>query len=167
VRNVFDLLPCALIVVAVAVWTDLHNRRIPNALTIPALVFGLIAQGAIHGWAGLGLGALGMLVGGGLLLLPFIGGFTGAGDVKLMAALGVFVGPLVVLIVVLLATLVAGILGSVAAARRGVLGKAARGAARIGLGQGRPLASIGSLPFAVPIAVGTVLAGPFLELLIH
>jgi prepilin peptidase CpaA len=43
-----------LIVLAVATFTDLRNRRIPNWLVVPFMVLGLIASAWLHGWHGLG-----------------------------------------------------------------------------------------------------------------
>ena len=81
-------LALAIILIA-AVW-DIRTRRIPNWLTLTALVLGL----ALHAWQGTwreaGLGCLLAVV----IYLPlFLAGGRGAGDVKLMAALGLILGP--------------------------------------------------------------------------
>src|SRR5436309_13402218 len=68
--------------------TDLRSRRIPNWLTFPARVLGLAAHGVAGGSSGLTQGVLGALVAGGLLLPGWLLGWMGAGDVKLMAAVG-------------------------------------------------------------------------------
>jgi prepilin peptidase CpaA len=72
---------------------DVMTRRVPNALTIGLAATGLI--GAASGLGGLSIAtaALGFITGF-VLMLPghFLGG-TGAGDVKLMAAIGAIVGP--------------------------------------------------------------------------
>jgi prepilin peptidase CpaA len=75
------------IVVLAARW-DLLYRRIPNWLTLPALVAGLVFHGATGGKAGL-MASLGGMMAGLLLFgaLYLLGGM-GAGDVKLMAACG-------------------------------------------------------------------------------
>ncbi|MCE5185274.1 MAG: A24 family peptidase [Planctomycetaceae bacterium] len=76
---------------AAALW-DLKDRRIPNMLTIPVLVGGL-AWSAIHGG---GAGFIESLEAAGLLALPYVLLFVfaggGAGDAKLMAALGAWLG---------------------------------------------------------------------------
>jgi prepilin peptidase CpaA len=91
-------------------WLDWRSRRIPNWLTVPALAAGIAANALVSGWPG----AKAALEGAGLalgLLLPFVlvrG--LGAGDWKLMGALGAFLGPSG-LVVVLLGTLfIAGIM---------------------------------------------------------
>jgi prepilin peptidase CpaA len=83
--------------------SDWRGRRIPNALTVAGLVGALIFHGLAPGGAGLfdpylpgGLGLKQSLLGAGvalgLLLLPYSQGWIGAGDTKLMAAVGGFVG---------------------------------------------------------------------------
>lgn len=73
--------------------TDLRTRRVPNWLTLGIAAFGIALAVFGHGAVGLG-GALAGLVLGLLLMLPghFIGA-TGAGDVKLFAAMGTLLGP--------------------------------------------------------------------------
>ena len=50
-------------VLAVATFTDLRNRRIPNWLVLPFLAGGLGVAGWLHGWDGLGKSAEGLLLG--------------------------------------------------------------------------------------------------------
>lgn len=76
---------------------DLLWHRLPNPLTVGAALLAII----LSLWQG-GLDAvvqslLGLLLGFVLLLPGFISGFTGGGDVKLMAATGSFLGPTLVL----------------------------------------------------------------------
>ncbi len=78
------------LVMAVGDW---RTRRIPNYLTFGGALAGIVFQAAIFGWHGLAQAILGMLLGLGLLLLPYILGGLGAGDVKAMAALGAWLGP--------------------------------------------------------------------------
>ncbi len=82
-----------LAVVAVATYTDLRWRRIPNWLVFPFLLAGIVVSAALHGWHGLGQSfeglGLGLLIYG---ILFWMGGM-GAGDVKLCAAIGAWIGP--------------------------------------------------------------------------
>lgn len=80
-------------VLSIAVYYDLRFRRIPNWLTLPALVFGLGYHLITGGLMGLGYSALGVAVGFAFFFLFYVLGGMGAGDVKLMAALGSFLGP--------------------------------------------------------------------------
>ncbi|MCD6352512.1 MAG: prepilin peptidase [Armatimonadetes bacterium] len=77
-----------------AVFTDLRWGKVFNWLTAPALALGLLLNGVLHGTAGLVAG----LEGAGLALAVYIvlslfGRLLGAGDAKLMMAVGAFVGP--------------------------------------------------------------------------
>jgi len=74
-------------------WGDLRTRRIPNYLTLGTAVAGLAYNFMGQGLPGLTNGLLGMLLGFFLLILPYLWGGMGAGDVKAMAALGAWLGP--------------------------------------------------------------------------
>ena len=71
---------------------DVATRRIPNQLTYGGIVIGIVFWTATAGWRGLGTAILGMLIGGGVFLLLYLVRAMGAGDVKLMAAVGSIVG---------------------------------------------------------------------------
>lgn len=91
---------------AIAAAIDLRLQRIPNYLTVTAALAGLAFQLVRHGllpdgdgWlTGLGIATGGFAVGFGLLFVPWLMGGGGMGDVKLLAALGVWLGPLYVLV---------------------------------------------------------------------
>lgn len=87
--------------------TDVRERRIPNLVTGPAIVAGLILHAISGGWRGLGDSALAGLIAGGIFLIFFLAGGMGAGDVKLMTAVGCF-GGLSALPVVAISTAIAG-----------------------------------------------------------
>jgi len=74
-------------------WGDLKTRRIPNYLTLGTAVAGLAYQFITQGLGGLTAGILGMLLGFAFLILPYLWGGMGAGDVKALAALGAWLGP--------------------------------------------------------------------------
>lgn len=80
-------------VLALAAAVDLRVRRIPNALTFSAMVVGLAYHTGTHGLQGLAFSAGGLLVGMALLIGPYLFGIMGAGDTKLMAAMGSILGP--------------------------------------------------------------------------
>ncbi|MGD8501186.1 MAG: A24 family peptidase [Phycisphaerales bacterium] len=76
----------------VAAGGDLRQRRIPNALTVPLLVVGLVWSAWVGGLSGLAeaAGACILLAAPYVLLFVFAGG--GAGDAKLMGAIGAWLG---------------------------------------------------------------------------
>jgi len=74
-------------------WGDLRTRRIPNYLTLGTAVAGLAYNFMSQGLPGLASGILGMLLGFAFLILPYLWGGMGAGDVKALAALGAWLGP--------------------------------------------------------------------------
>lgn len=80
-------------VLAVAIVYDCRCRRIPNALVLVGTLSGLVVSFTAAGGAGLITSLYGMGVAFVLLLPGFLLHFTGAGDVKLLAALGTFLGP--------------------------------------------------------------------------
>lgn len=88
-----------LVFVAIAIYTDLKSRRIPNEITVTSLVIALIVQTVIGGTAGLLTALGGFAVGFGILFLLWLTGGGGGGDVKLMGAAGAWVGPLPILMI--------------------------------------------------------------------
>ena len=92
---------------AVAAVSDLRTRRLPNWLTVPAFAAGLLAHTVVNGFAGLGFALLGFATGFGLLLVLWLIGGGGGGDVKLMGALGAWLGSSLTVAVFLASTVVA------------------------------------------------------------
>ena len=80
-------------VLAVAVVTDLRSRRIPNLLTFPALGLGILLNSAFLGLDGLKTSGEAALLAMAILLPLYMFKGLGAGDVKLMAAIGALKGP--------------------------------------------------------------------------
>jgi len=77
----------ALVLTAAAI--DFRSRRIPNWLTIAGVCVGLL----LHGWSGLGSSLAGMMLGFAAYSVLYCLRAMGAGDVKLMAAVGAIIGP--------------------------------------------------------------------------
>ncbi|HSM04689.1 MAG TPA: prepilin peptidase [Longimicrobiales bacterium] len=108
------------VMLGIAVVTDVRERRIPNVVTVSgagvALILAAVAAGGVPGGA-----LLGMVVALAATLPLFALGALGAGDAKLLAAVGAFVGVGNLLPVVLYAGLAGGLLGLVSSIRRGVI----------------------------------------------
>jgi prepilin peptidase CpaA len=105
---------------ATAIVTDVRTRRIPNWLTgaMAGAGFGLAFGGGSVTPLNAGLG---LLLGLALMLPGHVIGATGAGDVKLMAAVGSFLGPGLVFRAFLYSALAGGLFALAIAARRGLL----------------------------------------------
>jgi prepilin peptidase CpaA len=80
------------LVLIVAAYIDGKELRVPNWITFPMVFSGLIFNAYMTGWSGLGLGLVGMCVGLLCLLPLYAVGGMGAGDVKLMAGIGAWLG---------------------------------------------------------------------------
>jgi prepilin peptidase CpaA len=108
----------ALLLLLVATACDFRTREIPDWISIAIAFVAVTAASA--GWLGIGLllvasgGALGLLIGYGLYRFARLGG----GDAKLIAALGLLVGPVGLLIVLFGMAIAGGILSVIAIYRK-------------------------------------------------
>jgi prepilin peptidase CpaA len=171
-----------LIVLVVATFTDLRNRRIPNWLVLPFLLAGIVVSplrpdwggnwggsGLRFGWHGLGQSFTGL--GLGLLIFGFLFwlGGMGGGDVKLCAALGAWIGPMQMFWALFFTSLAGGIMVLCWIAYHKVFRKLLLRAGNMVFGEsrngiGRELeASLPDLlrrrmPYAPAIAIGTLIS---------
>jgi prepilin peptidase CpaA len=153
---------CALL--AIAVYGDVRSHRISNTLSLLGLIAGLGLQYLGSGLHGVTSGLLGAGVGLACFAPFYLLRAMGAGDVKLLAAVGAFLGPQGAFYAALF-TLLAGGLGAISyvlwrALRASVSsfvheGFTAAGASAVIAAQ---LARRDRLPFALPIAVGGIAA---------
>lgn len=158
--------------------TDVCNRRIPNALTLPLALAGIAASMTGH-LISPSHSLLGFLVGFALPLPAFLLGAMGGGDVKLLAAVGAWVGPGPVFVAYLVAAVVGLAIVLTQAAVRGRLVTLFRNSAvvvvnlihlkELGTANaqavGQSCRSVDKpLPYAVPIFAGVlfVLASPWM-----
>lgn len=105
-----------------ASWIDYAERRVPNWLNALLALSGLVLQGLAFGWwtsasagvvGGVGWGLLGLLVGFGVLIVPWLMHGMGAGDVKLMAAIGCWLGPWLALVSFAAGAIIGGVVAVV------------------------------------------------------
>jgi prepilin peptidase CpaA len=147
--------------------SDLRTRRIPNALTFSAAAAALIFHFIAGGWQAAGQSLVGLFVGGLLFLPMFALRGMGAGDVKLLAAVGAWLGPIQVVIAAVATSLAGGVLAIVVAIAYGYLRRALANLYlllthwRVAGVQPLPAVTLDQskgprLAYAVPIAIGTV-----------
>src|ERR1700747_786407 len=108
-------------IVAVAATCDLKTRRIPHVLTFGAALAGLVAHGYLEGWSGAGVSAAGWLVGVAAFFPFFALGGLGAGDIKLLGAIGAWLGPVAAIWVALFSGIAGGVMALIVAASAGYL----------------------------------------------
>jgi prepilin peptidase CpaA len=150
--------------VLVATIVDLRTRRVPNLLTatMTGLGMGLAAFGTSE--ISIGASVLGFVLGLALMLPGHALGATGAGDVKLMAAIGSIVGPAMVVTAFLFTAVAGGVLAVIVALRRRRLSATIAGTARMIAAPTDAHLEIKAAPktsrfaYAPAIAAGSVLA---------
>jgi prepilin peptidase CpaA len=154
---------------------DLRSRRIPNSLTLALACAGLLQSMLLPpraGGIGLGGSAAGLAVG---LLVPFVFfaiNALGAGDVKLLAAVGAWVGAQPILIIMLVAAIFGGVLavvqglmqrrlalvvGNTALLAMNLINVRRFGVAKIAAMNTKEPTLKNALPYGVAIAVATAL----------
>ena len=158
----------AILLSSAACVTDLRTRRIPNGLTFGSAGAGLVFHAVTGGFAGLLHGVEGWGVGVALFFLPFALGGMGGGDIKLLAALGAWLGPGETVWLALYTGVAGGIMALVVAGLRGYLRQAVSNVWLLlshwrvsGLSPVHEISLVGStgpkLAYALPILIGTVL----------
>lgn len=159
----------ALAISAAACLFDLRTRRIPNALTLGGAATALVYALGTHGVTAFALSAAGWATGLAIFLPLFLLGGLGAGDVKLMACLGAWLGPIPVLWVAVYAALAGGVMAIGIALATGYLRAAVDNVylllSHFWVAGVRPHPELTlergkgpRLPYALPIAVGALAA---------
>jgi len=156
--------------VLIASIIDYRARKVPNWLNASLAAAGLLTQSLYFGWSGLAASGLGLLVGLGVLIVPWAMGGMGAGDVKLMGAIGAWFGPWMTFV----AFCVGGVIGGViAVAMIAWARKASQAWLNLGLimvkmrkletafGDFASVRSLDSsaalLPYGIPLSIGSVI----------
>ncbi|WP_413302158.1 prepilin peptidase [Bacillus sp. 1P10SD] len=99
-----------IILLIICVITDLKERKIYNKVLFPFLIIAWIVHAITGGWHGLAEALLGTVVGLWILLIPYLLGGMGAGDVKLLAVIGGLKGISFVLMASIYMALAGGIM---------------------------------------------------------
>ena len=99
-----------LLILGMAIASDLRWRTIPNWLTGPSILAGLGFHTVMNQFAGFVFSLEGAAVGLGLFVILYVCGWMGAGDVKLFAAVGSFLGPAQTISAAIVVALVGGLL---------------------------------------------------------
>ena len=89
---------------------DVRSRRVPNFVTLPAIVFGLLLHFTLGGWRQLGSAAAAGLICGLVFLVFHLAGGMGAGDVKLITAAGCIAGLPLIGYLLILTSLAGGVM---------------------------------------------------------
>lgn len=115
-----------LVVVAVATFTDIRSRRVPNWLVLPFMAAGPVVSFFVAGGDGLLHSFYGWLLGAFVFgVMNWMGGM-GMGDVKLMAAIGAWIGPSQLFIAIILTFLAGGVMAIGWAVAGGFVGEMLR-----------------------------------------
>jgi prepilin peptidase CpaA len=162
----FDPIVVSIVAAAglVAAVCDLRTRRVPNELTSFVAALGLSIASARFDLVGARAALVGLVVGGALMLPGYFIGATGAGDVKLLAALGAVLGPTLTLTAFLYSAIAGGLFVVAIAARRKSLASTIERAAAFASSGGGNSAEIESgglnnqFAYAPAIAIGAFIA---------
>lgn len=151
-------------VLLICVITDIKSRKILNVITLPTIIIGLAYHLYSNGFDGFFFSGKGTLVGFALLLIPFMMGGIGAGDVKLLAGIGALKGALFVFYTFMYAAVIGGLIALVIMLRqKELIGffkrlfyslfliKANQGSLHLSKTEISP-----TIPYGVPIAIGTI-----------
>jgi prepilin peptidase CpaA len=143
---------------------DMWTRRVPNPLTMGLAAIGVVYAACGIGGLSLGASLAGLALGLALMLPGHLIGATGAGDVKLFAAAGAFVGPTHIFMAFVYTALAGGAIAIVISLSRRRLRQTVGGTAMLIATAGANAPAIESplehnrFAYAPAIAVGTMLA---------
>jgi prepilin peptidase CpaA len=167
--------PTIVVLVAslIATATDVTRFKVHNLLTLPLLAFGLVYHGFVGGPTELAQSLLGALLGFGVLVGFYLLGGVGAGDVKLLAAVGAWLGLPLTFYLFIASSLAAGLYAVVLVLmhrrvaetwvnlkiiwyRLGVIGRHLAGEDGVEAELGRPDFRNRVIPFGAMVAVGLI-----------
>jgi len=148
------------LLLCICLYTDLLWKKIYNCITVTAACFGIYfhAVNPVQGH-GPGFAISGMLLGTAVLIVPFMLGATGGGDVKLFAALGALLGPRAMVCVFLYTSLAGGVFSFVLLMKKGQLSALKNLRHDVNLLLAEPGSRVctrkaGYIPWSVPASLG-------------
>ena len=157
------------IMLVVAAIIDGYKLKVPNWITFPMILSGWLISGLSFGWPGLGWSLVGTVVGLALLMPAYAVGGMGAGDVKLLAGVGAWVGGTVTLYAFCVSAIIGGIIAVAMVLYRNAWHKHYSQfwniwAEMVTIRDPEKLATIAAerkssmllLPYGIPIAIGTI-----------
>ena len=137
-----------LVILLLAAFLDLLTHKVPNILILPSLLLAFLLA-YMNGGSGLLLNSiLGACVGFLVLLYPYSKSLIGAGDVKLMAVVGAFLGPKLVLLAVLYTSVFGGLIVLIYLTYQGLLAQSFHRALSLQFSSTR-------IPYACAISAGS------------
>lgn len=157
------------VTLVVAAVIDGWKLKVPNWLTFPLILSGWVYSGLAFGWWGVGYSLLGTVAGLAMLLPLYAIGGMGAGDVKLLAGVGAWVGTMATLYSFCLSAVIGGVIAVAMVAWRRAWDKHQAQfwmilSEIVTIRQPEQLAAIAAgrkssmllLPYGIPIAIGTI-----------
>jgi prepilin peptidase CpaA len=119
VSNEFLYPAASLLCAIIGAVYDVRSRRVPNLLTLPSILFGLLLHFTLGGWRQLGSAAAAGLICGLIFLVFHLAGGMGGGDVKLITAVGCIAGLPVIGSLLIFTALAGGVMAISLALYRG------------------------------------------------
>lgn len=156
-----------IVVLLIAAIFDYKFRKVPNYITFPAIVCGMAIVFLKGGLIGLSASTMGLFLGITLLSFPYAMGGIGAGDVKLLGAIGAIKGPWFVFTAFLAAAIIGGMMAVfriafiIKSSDMRVLGQSVRTAYYTGALSTIEIPEYAlkeRLPYAVAISAGAIVA---------
>jgi prepilin peptidase CpaA len=80
------------LIILISVYTDILYYKVLNKIVYPGILLGILISTLFYGWRGMGFSLVGIFLTIGILFFFYALGFLGAGDVKLFAVVGAFLG---------------------------------------------------------------------------
>lgn len=157
------------ITLIVAAVIDGYKLKVPNWITFPMILSGWAISAISFGWAGLGWSLVGTAVGLALLLPAYAIGGMGAGDVKLLAGVGAWVGGMVTVYAFVVSALIGGVIAILMVLYRRAWSKhyyqffhiwnemvTIRDPEALSVIAAERKSSMLLLPYGIPLAIGTI-----------